>query len=46
MYVLRDKPAEVLDKAIAEARTSYKSGKLDYDQFDIFRVERLWKDEK
>lgn len=37
VYVLRDTPDKHTYKTIA---------KLDYEQMDIFRIERLWKDNK
>lgn len=42
VYVLRDIPIEGTD----QKHTYDTIGKIEYSELDIFRIERLWKEEK
>lgn len=42
VYVLRDIPIEGTDRK----HTYDTIGKIEYSELDIFRIERLWKEEK
>lgn len=47
MYVLRDMIEENAPKTSPPTKHTYKTVKdIKYSDLDIFRIERLWKDEK
>ncbi len=46
MYVMRDVPEDKRDMEIEHARRTYREGGFSPDKYDIFCIERLWKNDK